>query len=203
MKRRVLASIALLLCFCFAFAESREWKCPGCGEKGLTSNFCPDCGTPRPEAWTCPICGRSGLLSKYCPDCGIEKGMDPAIYPVLGQWRVDMEDFLLHHEDWGEDEEEREEMRRIDSIFTFFMDGTGTQVDKTPWSQKEDTWEFDYIVKNGKIYFKDKWDDEYGDEGIARFEINGNEMTLWEISEEDDAEHSPEYMYKLIKINVR
>ena len=23
------------------------WSCPGCGKAGITSKFCPDCGTPR------------------------------------------------------------------------------------------------------------------------------------------------------------
>ena len=23
------------------------WNCPGCGKAGITSKFCPDCGTPR------------------------------------------------------------------------------------------------------------------------------------------------------------
>ena len=49
------------------------WDCPACGLKGITSKFCPDCGTKKPEApavWNCPECGCQGITSKFCPDCG-------------------------------------------------------------------------------------------------------------------------------------
>ncbi len=52
------------------------WICPNCGARGLTSRFCPDCGTPQPvkdNGWTCPSCGTSGIKSKFCPDCGTKK----------------------------------------------------------------------------------------------------------------------------------
>ena len=52
------------------------WICPNCGTRGLTSRFCPDCGTPQPakdNGWTCPSCGTSGIKSKFCPDCGTKK----------------------------------------------------------------------------------------------------------------------------------
>ena len=53
-----------------------DWICPNCGARGLTSRFCPDCGTPQPvkdNGWTCPSCGTSGIKSKFCPECGTKK----------------------------------------------------------------------------------------------------------------------------------
>lgn len=47
------------------------WDCP-CGQKGLTSKFCPECGAKRPESsatWDCS-CGQKGITSKFCPECG-------------------------------------------------------------------------------------------------------------------------------------
>ena len=29
-------------------AADAPWNCPNCGKAGITSRFCPDCGTPRP-----------------------------------------------------------------------------------------------------------------------------------------------------------
>lgn len=60
--------------------NSDMWDCP-CGEKGLTSAFCPACGTKKPEvhselkmiAWNCPNCGKTGLESAFCPECGQKK----------------------------------------------------------------------------------------------------------------------------------
>ncbi|MCR5790154.1 MAG: SPFH domain-containing protein [Lachnospiraceae bacterium] len=51
------------------------WNCPSCGCSGITSKFCPDCGTPKPApvaagTWNCPNCGASGITSKFCPECG-------------------------------------------------------------------------------------------------------------------------------------
>ena len=51
------------------------WSC-SCGTNGITSAFCPSCGSKKPEsttAWTCPTCGKSGLSSVFCPDCGTKK----------------------------------------------------------------------------------------------------------------------------------
>ncbi len=57
------------------------WVCPVCGKTGITTNFCPDCGTSRAnavnsaagsaagESWDCE-CGARGITSKFCPDCG-------------------------------------------------------------------------------------------------------------------------------------
>lgn len=49
------------------------WDCPECGQKGVASNFCPNCGHKRPApdmGWTCPECGQKGITSNFCPNCG-------------------------------------------------------------------------------------------------------------------------------------
>ena len=49
------------------------WDCPECGQKGIASNFCPNCGRKRPApdmGWTCPDCGQKGITSNFCPNCG-------------------------------------------------------------------------------------------------------------------------------------
>ena len=47
------------------------WNCPNCGHTGITSNFCPDCGTKKPAAnWNCPDCGQTDISSNFCPNCG-------------------------------------------------------------------------------------------------------------------------------------
>lgn len=54
------------------------WDC-ACGQKGITSNFCPNCGAKRPapaDAWDC-ACGQKGLTGKFCPNCGAKRP-DPA-----------------------------------------------------------------------------------------------------------------------------
>ena len=52
-----------------------RWDCT-CGEKGITSNFCPNCGAKKPQpkaSWTCQQCGQAGIISKFCPNCGAKK----------------------------------------------------------------------------------------------------------------------------------
>lgn len=58
--------------------ENVGWKCPECGQEGITSKFCPECGVKRPEPvqveiWKCPDCGTEGISSKFCPECGAKK----------------------------------------------------------------------------------------------------------------------------------
>ncbi len=64
-----------------AASVSAAWDC-ACGRKGVTSNFCPDCGSKRPapstavslsEPWDC-ACGEKGVTSKFCPNCGKKRG---------------------------------------------------------------------------------------------------------------------------------
>ena len=57
------------------------WDC-ACGQKGVTSRFCPECGARRPETaapagWNC-TCGACNLTSKFCPNCGAKKPLPDA-----------------------------------------------------------------------------------------------------------------------------
>lgn len=55
-------------------APTKTWDCPACGARCLTGKFCPECGTKCPEtAWDC-ACGARGLTGKFCPECGKKKG---------------------------------------------------------------------------------------------------------------------------------
>ena len=55
------------------------WDC-ACGQRGVTSNFCPNCGAKRPapvaptapEGWDC-ACGQRGVTSNFCPNCGAKR----------------------------------------------------------------------------------------------------------------------------------
>lgn len=52
------------------------WNCT-CGTRGITSKFCPECGSPKVEnktvvGWNC-ICGARNNTSKFCPECGCKK----------------------------------------------------------------------------------------------------------------------------------
>lgn len=55
------------------------WDC-ACGQRGITSNFCPNCGAKRPapvapvapEGWDC-ACGQRGVTSNFCPNCGAKR----------------------------------------------------------------------------------------------------------------------------------
>ena len=49
----------------------KPWDCT-CGCKGITSKFCPECGNKKPEAWDCS-CGKKGITGKFCPECGTKK----------------------------------------------------------------------------------------------------------------------------------
>ena len=69
-------------------AAAETWDCPTCGCKGISSRFCPDCGTKKPEAaaapaadsWDCPSCGCKGITSRFCPDCGAKRPEVPATW---------------------------------------------------------------------------------------------------------------------------
>jgi membrane protease subunit (stomatin/prohibitin family) len=53
---------------------SGGWDC-ACGQKNITSNFCPNCGSKKPEApkgWDC-ACGQKNITSNFCPNCGSKK----------------------------------------------------------------------------------------------------------------------------------
>ncbi len=53
--------------------EKSAWNC-ACGKTGITSNFCPECGAKKPEntTWNC-ACGKTDITSKFCPECGAKK----------------------------------------------------------------------------------------------------------------------------------
>lgn len=55
------------------------WDC-SCGKKGITGNFCPECGTKRPSdsGWTCS-CGTVNQ-GKFCSNCGSKKPAGAAQY---------------------------------------------------------------------------------------------------------------------------
>ena len=53
--------------------ENTTWDC-SCGQKGITFNFCPNCGSKKPEpkpadTWDCD-CGTKGITFNFCPNCG-------------------------------------------------------------------------------------------------------------------------------------
>lgn len=69
------------------------WDCPDCGQKGIASNFCPNCGHKRPApdmGWTCPDCGQKGIASNFCPNCGHKRPAPDAGWtcPDCGQTGV-------------------------------------------------------------------------------------------------------------------
>ncbi|MDO4544109.1 MAG: SPFH domain-containing protein [Clostridia bacterium] len=54
---------------------SEGWNC-SCGERGISSKFCPECGKPKPaptEGWICSVCGARGITSRFCPECGAKR----------------------------------------------------------------------------------------------------------------------------------
>lgn len=62
-------------------AGNDTWTC-ACGQAGITSKFCPECGAKKPEApasWDC-ACGQTGITSKFCPECGAKKPEVPATW---------------------------------------------------------------------------------------------------------------------------
>lgn len=59
---------------------SGGWDCQNCGQKQVTSNFCPNCGNKKPEpqtGWNC-TCGQQNITSNFCPNCGTKKPEDAA-----------------------------------------------------------------------------------------------------------------------------
>lgn len=61
-------------------AQPTGWTC-SCGTTNIQTNFCPECGKPKPahvETWNCE-CGTQGIKTKFCPECGKPK-------PVTETW---------------------------------------------------------------------------------------------------------------------
>lgn len=62
-------------------AASDTWDC-ACGQKGIKTKFCPECGMPKPApvtGWDC-ACGQKGITTKFCPECGAKKPEPPATW---------------------------------------------------------------------------------------------------------------------------
>lgn len=66
------------------------WDCT-CGQKAIASNFCPNCGSKKPEApsgWNC-ACGQQNITSNFCPNCGTKKPEEPAVWDcTCGQQNI-------------------------------------------------------------------------------------------------------------------
>ncbi len=62
-----------------AAPKTDVWKCGKCGAS-VSGNFCPECGSPRPEnkGWTCS-CGAVNT-GKFCQNCGAKKPSDAPLY---------------------------------------------------------------------------------------------------------------------------
>lgn len=51
--------------------KAETWDCQ-CGQKEISTKFCPECGAKKVEpsqGWTCS-CGQTHITSKFCPNCG-------------------------------------------------------------------------------------------------------------------------------------
>lgn len=55
------------------------WDC-SCGNKGIIGNFCNNCGAKKPvnDTWDCP-CGNKGITGNFCNNCGAKR-------PVNDTW---------------------------------------------------------------------------------------------------------------------
>lgn len=74
MKRFLsLLLIAAMLLVCAAQAEG-NWYCQKDGTANA-GKYCSECGTAMAEAsaWNCPKCGNPGLMSAFCPNCGTKR----------------------------------------------------------------------------------------------------------------------------------
>lgn len=72
-------------------AVAGGWDC-ACGQKSISSNFCPNCGSKKPEpkvGWNC-ACGQMGITSNFCPNCGSKKPEEPKGWacPNCGQTNI-------------------------------------------------------------------------------------------------------------------
>ena len=56
---------------------STTWDCT-CGQKGITGNFCSNCGSRKPmlsiatNMWDC-ACGQKGITGNFCSNCGAKR----------------------------------------------------------------------------------------------------------------------------------
>ncbi len=55
------------------------WEC-SCGQKGITGNFCSNCGAGKPvklRGWSCS-CGQSNITGNFCSNCGAKRPAEEA-----------------------------------------------------------------------------------------------------------------------------
>ena len=71
MKKILALFLAALMISSLPFAIAEGWLCPSCGRSNQ-GNFCPDCGTQKPEPWVCPSCGKENA-SLFCENCGAKR----------------------------------------------------------------------------------------------------------------------------------
>ena len=80
----ILLVLLLVSAACLALADGSTWKCTKCGRSGNTGNFCPNCGTAKPQdsSWVCGYCGvrNSG---NFCTNCG--RGKTATREPIYGK----------------------------------------------------------------------------------------------------------------------
>ncbi len=67
-----------------AAPAANTWDC-SCGQKGITGNFCSNCGARRPtpasaDTWDC-TCGQKGITGNFCSNCGAKRPVT-----VLATW---------------------------------------------------------------------------------------------------------------------
>jgi membrane protease subunit (stomatin/prohibitin family) len=63
-----------------AATAATGWNC-SCGTQNIATNFCPNCGTKKPEpqtGWNCTACGQQNITSNFCPNCGAKKPAEDA-----------------------------------------------------------------------------------------------------------------------------
>ena len=64
------------------------WNC-ACGQSNITTNFCPNCGTKKPQAgWNCADCGQQNITTNFCPNCGAKKPDAGWTCPDCGQKEI-------------------------------------------------------------------------------------------------------------------
>ena len=60
------------------------WNC-ACGQKDVSSNFCPNCGSRKPEVQVgwACTCGQSNITSNFCPNCGNKRPSVPTTWTCI------------------------------------------------------------------------------------------------------------------------
>ena len=95
-----MADVAAQMSSTMTNTVSGGWDCPDCTQKNITTNFCPNCGTKKPQpkaGWDCPDCGQKNITTNFCPNCGKKKPEAPKGWdcPDCGQKGI-MTNFCPH-----------------------------------------------------------------------------------------------------------